>query len=469
MTEGLSPPAPAPAPAPARGWTGSTLTRLVLASGVLSLVPILLMSVTFYQGTIGTLDKNIDSRINALAERLVAHYHALPATALAEEVERQLHDGLDSDREIFLLTDRRGVRLAGNLSDWDGATLPARTLLRHAVVRNHVKTAAQLTVRPLDDGSVLVVGYDLAGHEDIRALVARALAWGAALSLLFIAAAALVLRQQIGHRIGAIRRAALAIADGDLARRIPVTDDDEFGLLSRDINHMLDRIEQLMDGIRHVSNSIAHDLRTPLGRIRGRLDAALRHEHSVPVLAGAAGRAIDDIDALLQLFERLLHIAQAEAGVRSQSFEPVDLQRIVDDMVDMYADTADENGIILGASGPGRPVWVTGERNVLASAVASLIDNAIKYAGRGAHVDVWCREGATTSSIGVRDDGPGIPEAEYGKVVQRFYRLDKSRNLPGNGVGLAIVHATALLHGGELAFGEASPGLIVQLQLPRPL
>lgn len=232
---------------------------------------------------------------------------------------------------------------------------------------------------------------------------------------------------------------------------------------------MLDRIEQLMDGIRHVSNSIAHDLRTPLGRIRGRLDAALRHEHSVPVLAGAAGRAIDDIDALLQLFERLLHIAQAEAGVRSQSFEPVDLQRIVDDMVDMYADTADENGIILGASGPGRPVWVTGERNVLASAVASLIDNAIKYAGRGAHVDVWCREGATTSSIGVRDDGPGIPEAEYGKVVQRFYRLDKSRNLPGNGVGLAIVHATALLHGGELAFGEASPGLIVQLQLPRPL
>jgi signal transduction histidine kinase len=453
---------------PAHGWTGSTLTRLVLASGVLSLVPILLMSVTFYQGTIGTLDKNIDTRISALAERLVAHYHALPTAQLAAEVERQLHDGLDSDREIFLLSDARGVRLAGNLAQWDGAALPARILLRHDVLRNGVNTAARLTVRPLDDGSMLVVGYDLAGHEDIRTLVARALAWGAALSLLFIAGGALVLRQQIGRRIGAIRRAALAIAEGDLARRIPVTDGDEFGLLSRDINHMLDRIEQLMDGVRHVSNSIAHDLRTPLGRIRSRLDAALRHEQTVPVLAGAAGRAIDDIDSLLGLFERLLHIAQAEAGVRSQSFEPVDLQRIVDDMVDMYADTADESGIVLSASGPGHPVWVTGDRNVLASAIASLIDNAVKYAGQGAHVDVWCSADVDTSSIGVRDNGPGIPAAEYPNVVQRFYRLDKSRNLPGNGVGLAIVHATALLHGGVLVFGAANPGLIVQLRLPHP-
>ena len=446
---------------------GSTLTRLVLAYGVLSLIPIVVMSVTFYQGTIGTLDQNLDIRIESISQRLSMRFKALPPTALAREVERQLNDGLDSDREIFLLTAPDGTRLAGNLSHWDGTGVPDRRALRRKVVRNGVTTAAQLIVRRMDDGSMLVVGRDLTGHEAIRDLVATALVWGVALSLLLIAAGAVLLRQQIGQRIGAIRRAALAIAEGDMQRRIPVTDDDEFSLLSRDINHMLDRIEQLMDGIRHVSNAIAHDLRTPLGRIRSRLDAALHQEHSVPRLAGAAADAIEEIDSLIQLFERLLQIAQAEAGVRSQSFERVDLVRIVQDMADMYDDTADEAGIVLTAASPGFPVWVMGDRNILASAVASLIDNAIKYAGPGASVDVWCDEEGDCCCIGVRDNGPGIPAGEYGNVVQRFYRLDKSRNLPGNGVGLAIVRATALLHDGELAFSSAAPGLVAELKLPR--
>lgn len=448
-----------------RVWPRSTLTRLVLAYGALSLLPIMVMSVTFYEGTIGTLDQSIDTSIVALSERLTTHYRALPPAALAAEVERQLGDGLDSDREIFLLAAPNGQRLAGNLAQWDGRGVPQDMPLRRSVIRNGVPTAARLIVRRLDDGSLLVVGHDLVRQETIRGLAARSLAWGAALALLLVAAGALTLRRQIGQRIGAIRRAAHAIADGDMQRRIPVTHPDEFGLLSRDINHMLDQIGQLMDGVRHVSNAIAHDLRTPLGRIRNRLDAALHQQQgSLPVLAGA----IEDIDNLIQLFDRLLHIAQAEAGVRSQSFERVDLQRIVQDMVDMYDDTADDSGILLTASCPGFPVWVQGDRNVLASAVASLIDNAIKYAGRGASVEVWCDEDAEHCCIGVRDNGPGIPEAEYGNVVQRFYRLDKSRNLPGNGVGLAIVRATALLHDGVLAFSPANPGLVAQLRLPRP-
>jgi len=449
------------------GWPGSTLTRLVLAYGALSLLPIIVMSVTFYHGTIGALDQNIDTRIRTLSERLAARYHALPAAALAREVDRQLNDGIDSDQEIFLLTTGDGRRLAGNLAQWDGRGVPLGRTLSRTVVRNGLATPAELIVRALDDGSLLVVGHDLVRQETIRALAGRALAWGAALSLLLVAVGAFMLRRQISQRLGAIRRAAHAIAEGDMQRRIPVTDTDEFGLLSGDINHMLDRIEQLMDGIRHVSNAIAHDLRTPLGRIRSRLDAALHQEHSVPRLADAAAGAIEDIDSLIQLFERLLHIAQAEAGVRSQSFERIDLARIVEDMVDMYDDTADEHGIVLTASLPRFPVWVMGDRNLLASAVASLIDNAIKYAGRGASIEVWCDETGEHSSIGVRDNGPGIPESEYGNVVQRFYRLDKSRNLPGNGVGLAIVRATALLHDGVLAFRPANPGLVVELRLPR--
>lgn len=451
-----------------RAWPGSTLTRMVLAYGALSLLPIILMSVIFYVGTIGTLDQNIDARIGMLSERLYQQYRSAPPAELAREVQRQLADGFESDREIFLLTTRSGVRLAGNLTGWDGSGVALGRPLSRSVVRNGVATDAELIVCEFDDGSRLVVGHDLVRQEAIRTLAFQSLAWGAALSLLLVAGGALLLRRQIGQRIGAIRHAANAIAAGDMRRRIPVTDSDEFSLLSRDINHMLDQIEQLMEGVRHVSNAIAHDLRTPLGRIRSRLDAALRQQHTVPVLAGAAAGAIEDIDGLIQLFERLLHIAEAEAGVRSQFFERVDLQRIVQDMVDMYDDTADEQGIVLSASFPGAPVWVTGDRNLLASAVASLIDNAIKYAGHGASVEVWCDEEATHSSIGVRDNGPGIPAAEYSHVVQRFYRIDKSRHLPGNGVGLAIVRATALLHHGELAFSPAEPGLIVQLRLPRP-
>jgi signal transduction histidine kinase len=456
------------APDAPRRWPGSTLTRMVLAYGALSLLPIIVMSVTFYAGTIGTLDQNIDASIASLSERLYNQYRSVPPAVLAGEVRRQLDDGFDSDREIFLLTSRSGAPLAGNLSGWDGGGVALGQPLRQRVVRNNVPTDARLVVRQFDDGSRLVVGYDLVRQETIRALASRSLAWGAVLSLLLVAGGAVFLRHQIGQRVGAIRRAANAIAAGDMQRRIPVTDTDEFSLLSRDINHMLDQIEQLMEGVRHVSNAIAHDLRTPLGRIRSRLDAALHQQHSVPVLAGAATGAIEDIDGLITLFERLLHIAQAEAGVRSQSFERVDLQRIVQDMADMYDDTADESGIVLSASFPGAPVWVVGDRNLLASAVASLIDNAIKYAGRGASVEVWCDEEATHSSIGVRDNGPGIPAAEYGNVVQRFYRLDKSRHLPGNGVGLAIVRATALVHRGVLVFSHAEPGLVAQLRLPRP-
>ncbi|MDQ2820104.1 MAG: HAMP domain-containing histidine kinase [Pseudomonadota bacterium] len=449
-------------------WPGSTLTRMVLAYGTLSLLPIIIMSVIFYFGTIGTLDQNIDARISTLSERLYQQYRSAPQADLVREVQHQLTDGFDSDREIFLLASHSGVRLAGNLSSWDGSGVPVGRPVRRSVVRNGLATDAQLIVCQFDDGSRLVVGHDLVRQEAIRTMAFQSLALGGVLSLLLVAAGALFLRRQIAQRIFAIRHAANAIAAGDLQRRIPVTDSDEFSLLSRDINHMLDQIEQLMEGVRHVSNAIAHDLRTPLGRIRSRLDAALHQQPSLPVLTGAATQAIEDIDGLIKLFERLLHIAEAEAGVGSQFFEPVDLQRIVQDMVDMYDDTADEQGIVLSASFPGAPVWVTGDRNLLASAVASLIDNAIKYAGDGASVEVWCDEEATHSSIGVRDNGPGIPEAEYGRVVQRFYRIDKSRHLPGNGVGLAIVRATALLHHGELVFSPAAPGLIVQLRLPRP-
>jgi len=445
------------------GLPTSIAARLVLGYGVLGMASIAVVSAVFYFGTIGVLDHNLDGRIVLLSDRLIDQYQGRPQAELANEVGRQLSDGIDSDSEIFLLLADNDARLAGNLTAW---SQPAPLgMSSREVVRDGRPTPARLLVRRLDDGGTLVVGRDLSEQESVRALVLRSLATGAALSLLLTGFGALLFRRQIERRIGEIRRTAKDIEEGDLSRRIPVSGDDEFSLLNRDINRMLDRIEHLMEGIRHVSNAIAHDLRTPLSRIRSKLDDALSHGMTVDVLAGAAHGAIEDIDDLIRLFERLLQIAEAESGMRSQLFETIDLNRIARDMTDMYEATAEDRQVRLGTA-LAAEVQVPGDRNLLASAVASLIDNAIKYAGPGSTVSVQTALHGGMASIAVRDDGPGIPAAEFGKVTQRFYRLDKSRSLPGNGLGLSIVSATASMHGGILTLEDGEPGLLARISLP---
>jgi signal transduction histidine kinase len=444
----------------------SIAARLVLGYGVLGMASMAVVSAVFYFGTIGVLDHNLDGRITVLSDRLIEQYRGRPQAELANEVGRQLSDGIDSDSEIFLLLADNKARLAGNLTVWPQPAQPG--LSSREVVRDGRPTPARLLVRQLDGGGTLVVGRDLSEQESVRALVLRSLAAGAALSLLLTGFGAMLFRRQIERRIGEIRHTAKDIEEGDLSRRISVSGDDEFSLLNRDINRMLDRIEHLMDGIRHVSNAIAHDLRTPLSRIRSKLDDALRHDMTVDALAGAAHGAIEDIDDLIRLFERLLQIAEAESGMRSQLFETIDLNRVARDMADMYEATAEDHHVTLvTALAPDvHAVQAPGDRNLLASAVASLIDNAIKYAGPGSTVSVQTALGGGMASIAVRDNGPGIPAAEFGKVTQRFYRLDKSRSLPGNGLGLSIVSATASMHGGTFTLEDGEPGLLARISLP---
>ena len=276
-----------------------------------------------------------------------------------------------------------------------------------------------------------------------------------------------VARGRARVRFGGKTGEELEIEAGDLSRRIPVSDvEDEFARLNRDINRMMDRIEHLMNGVRHVSNAIAHDLRTPLGRIRSRLEEALRPGDSTAQLAGTARFAIQQVDELIQMLDRLLQIAEAESGARRQSFTPVPLASVLSDVVELYDATAEAEGIALVSEIEGRPVAL-GDRNLLTSAAANLLDNALKYAGSGATVRVRAIQNRDSVSIMVQDDGPGIPPAERSRVVDRFYRLDRSRSLPGNGLGLSIVTAIASLHWGKLHLDDADPGLLASLVLPR--
>jgi signal transduction histidine kinase len=451
----------------------SIAAKLVLGYGVLGTASIVLVSAVFYTGTVGVLDRDIDGKIVAQSDRLIAHAGRRHRGVLLAEVRRQLDDGIDSDREIFQLLDAAGAPVAGNLGSWPavGAKAPVDIdaegpqLVSAVVTRNGRRTTARLYLRPVDGGGVLIVGRDLSEQEEVRDVIWRALLAGAGVSLLLTVAGAWLFRRTIERRLGAIRRTAAQIETGDLSPRVPVSGNDEFALLNRDINRMLDRIELLMEGVRHVSNAIAHDLRTPLSRVRSKLDDALRHQATVPGLSGAAHAAIDDIDDLIRLFERLLQIAEAESGMRARLFERLDLGHVAADIGEMYEATAEDCGVTLTVDAPEH-LYVDGDRNLLASALASLLDNAIKYAGQGATIRVRAGLYHGQASLAVQDNGPGIPESERGKVTQRFYRLDDSRHMPGNGLGLAIVSATAVSHGGALMLEDGAPGLVARILLP---
>jgi signal transduction histidine kinase len=442
----------------------SIAARLAMGNGALLVGLICVISAVFYFGTVGVLDRSMDGKISAISRRLLATYGNRPVADLAREIDRELKDGIDSDTEIFLVTSATGQRVVGNLSQWPVAPAPLGRLLDLQVVRDGRPSFARLVVRPMPGGGLLYVGRDLSEQRAIRDLVLRALEAGAAVSLLLVVLGAWFLRRQIESGIGGIRRTAHEIEAGNLDRRIVVSGDDEFARLGVDINRMLERIEQLMNGVRHVSNAIAHDLRTPLARIRARLDEALTRDMTLPALSDAGRLAIEGIDDLILLLNKLLQIAEAESGMRPETFTRVDLSRVVRDMVDLYDAAAEEADITLCVSSED-PVWAKGDHDLLASAVASLIDNAIKYAGAGSQVKLSAATAEDYASIIVQDNGPGVPEEELQKQPDRFYRMDRARHQPGNGLGLSIVTAIASLHSGRLVLENAHPGLRASILL----
>jgi signal transduction histidine kinase len=225
---------------------------------------------------------------------------------------------------------------------------------------------------------------------------------------------------------------------------------------------MLDRIETLMDGVRHVSNAIAHDLRTPLTRILTSLEAAGRSE-SPAAMRAAHEVAIHEIEVLTQLLEKLLQIAEAEAGTHRQAFRPTNLDRIADDVVDLFAAVAEDRGAQLQRQADARPV-VLGDSDLLAGAVANLVDNALKHTGAGTRILVATGWADGAAVVTVEDNGPGVPAAAHPSLGQRFFRRNPS--VPGFGLGLTSVRAIVNLHGGSIRFEDAAPGLRVQIRLP---
>ena len=265
------------------------------------------------------------------------------------------------------------------------------------------------------------------------------------------------------RRLAAMTGAAEAIIDGDLDRRIPVRgSDDDLDRLSVTFNRMLDRIGTLMDSLRQVSNDIAHDLRTPLTRLRQRLEAS-RTLMPLEARAEAVEGALSDVDAILDTFAALLRIAQIEGGARRAAFRPVDLSAVARTVVEAFAPSAEDAGRSLTLEADGE-LMIDGDQELLTQMFANLVENALRHAGEGARIVVRTAAEGTDAVVTVRDNGPGVPEAERGRIFDRFYRLERSRSTPGSGLGLALVAAVARLHDAAVALDDARPGLEVRIR-----
>jgi signal transduction histidine kinase len=445
----------------------SVAFRLALLCGALVVASVLVLSSVFYFVSLGLLARNIDGKILSITEKFSDDAETNGLSVLAQRIASTLSDGVDSDVEILLLTNARGQKLAGNISGWSDTSTPLDQTIDYVLKRGDQLLPSRIRLHKMSDGALLVVGRDMQDLSEIKSLIARAVVIGGVSALLLAILATLVFRRQLERRIWAIRHTTQEIEAGNLDRRITLSGTpDEFDRLSGDINRMLDRIQHLMEGVRHVSNTIAHNLRTPLGLIRGHLEEALRGIPEPRKLEEAGHFAIAAIDDLIVVLEKLLQIAEAESGTRRQPFEPVLLRTVVTDLLELYDAAAEALGVTLIVDIEGEPS-LPGDKDLLAGILANLIDNALKYAGSPAELTIRIRETAEAVSIIVQDNGPGIAAHERTKVVQRFYRL--SSNRPGSGLGLSIVSAFTQLHDGTLFIEDAQPGLKVRIELPKRL
>jgi len=375
---------------------------------------------------------------------------------------------------IYLLIDKRGVPIAGNLPAWPTDVETVSNRFRFSLDLPGSSGPRRFLGRSVElDQGFLLVARDIEDKLRTQTLLVNAIALGSGLMLVFGVIGGFVMSRWMLTRIESINRATGQIMAGDLGRRIAVDGSgDEFDELATNLNAMLERIERLLAGMREVTDNIAHDLRTPLTRLRSRLEVALMKDIDPSRTRQLLEETASDAEGLIATFNALMNIARAEAGEQRASWELVDLGELVQDIFDLYEPLAEERDIGLALENAAG-ITVAGNRQMLAQALANLTDNAIKYTPEGGHVTLAAaqtREQARRiARITVSDDGPGIPPEMRQKALERFVRLEPERHTPGNGLGLSLVSAVAKLHDARLELADNEPGLRVSLVFERPV
>ena len=379
---------------------------------------------------------------------------------------------------LYLVTTPTGEGLAGNVGSLEPGVLDhpgwLETSYRRIEAPDGVEHRALVQVVELPGGFRLLVGRDLEERERIYGIISNAGRWSFALVVVLGLAGGFFVSRRVLKRIDAMTDTANTIMAGDLGGRLPIAGTgDELDRLAGNVNAMLERIEALMRGLKEVTDNVAHDLKTPLTRMRNRCEQALRGEQGRDYRA-ALESTIAESDDLIRTFDALLMIARAESGQARGNMDEFDAAEIARDVGELYEPLAEQKGLVLKIDAPAAAA-VRGNRELVSQALANLVDNAIKYAGpnaskiNGAAAEILVKAGADGERItlSVADRGPGIPEADRGRVVERFVRLEQSRSEPGSGLGLSLASAVARLHGGELRLEDNRPGLRSIIALPR--
>ena len=448
----------------------ATAFRLALTILGLSAVGAgLVLGVVAWQ-VIKLVDEEIAQTVEAEASGLAEQYEQGGIRRLGAVIQARSRE---PGSTLYLLTDAAGEPLAGNI-----AQLPVRALDQVGFIDTPYQSLdptqprrrAMARVFALPSGFHLLVGHDLGDRGRIGAVMVRALA----VSLIFFAGlaalGALFVARRVLRRIDAMNSSAHAIMAGDMTRRLPVSGSgDEIDRLALGLNDMLARIGNLMAGLREVSDNIAHDLRTPLTRLRNHAEEALRVERETPEYRAALERTIEESDGLIRIFDALLMIARAEAGADRTGMSEIDAGAVVSGVAELYEPVVEEKGFKLTLdAAPG--LRLIGNRELIGQAVANLLDNALKYgaAGPGALNEtlVAARREDAHIVIEVADHGPGVADADRERVFDRFVRLESARSRPGSGLGLSLAAAVARLHGGSVRLENNKPGLRVLLTLP---
>lgn len=433
------------------------------------------------------LDDQIVSTIEAEITGLSEQYRTGGIRRLVNVIERRASE---PGASLYLVTTNAGERIAGNVAELPPGILsrpspPSATSCigegpecqyRETPYGRTGETEAGahraiVRVFTLTGGFRLLVGRDVEERARLREVIRRAFGW----SLLLVGVLGLLggwfITRRVLKRVDDMTETTRTIMAGDLSGRLSVRGSgDEFDRLAQNLNAMLDRIGELMAGMKEVSDNIAHDLKTPLTRLRNKADEALRNARTPEELRAALDATIEESDNLIRIFNALLMIARLEAGNARETLADFDAAEVARGVAELYEAVAEEAGVPLEvAVDPDLPVH--GNRELLGQAVANLLDNALKYGrpaepGIAPRVGVEARRSGDRMTIAVADRGPGIPEAERGHVTERFVRLESARSRPGFGLGLSLAAAVARLHGGLLRLDDNGPGLRAVLELP---
>ena len=449
--------------------TRSIAWRIAIGYAVLFGCSVLALLVFVYVSTQDFMTRQMEAVIEAQVQGFAERYRVAGVRGLRVLVGERISRNPASS-SVYLLADPKFRVLAGNLSRWPQAArgtdpwVEFELYTTDAGDRREVHRARARHFQ-LPRGFHLLVGRNMRDFEEMRSAILRNVAWGIAIAGVLAIAIAWRLRRSVTTRIESINRTSRRIMEGELSERIESHGSgDEFDELVTNLNAMLARIETLMDDVRRVSDNVAHDLRTPLGRLRTRLEQ-LRDAGGDDATAALAQAALSEADQMLATFNALLRIARIETRQRRHAFERVDLATIGDDVADLYAPVAESRGITFRHCGIAAPV--DGDADLLFQSLANLLDNAMKYTPEDGTVTLHVTSDDDSVSVVVADSGPGVPPEEREAVLRRFYRLEPARSAPGSGLGLSLVAAVAQLHEAVLTLEDNAPGLVVRLRFRR--